>query len=163
MSLVRNAVEKNQLRSFGFRAFHQGLQKLVNVHELNFENLDREASVSLPGSPLVFRAVMRDLVLLEDTSRKDKNDLPIYEGDRVKAKVQNEFGSWEMLEGTVLFDDNKWGFAISFEQGSRLGLSGAVDEVEIIGNMFEYGGKRIQGTKKETGVNDGKTILPGSS
>ncbi len=155
MSLVRNAVEKNQLRTFGFRAFHRGLQKLVDVHELSFENLDREAQVSLPNSPVVFRAIMRDLVLLEDTSRRDKHDTPIYEGDIVRASVQNEFGSWEMMEGTVLFDDQKWGFGIDFEAGSSLPLTGAVDDVEIIGNMFNDE-KPIQSSKKRTRTPDGQ-------
>lgn len=131
---------------------------MVNVHELSFENLDKEAAVSLPDSKLVFRAIMRDLVLLEDTSRKDKNDTPIFEGDRIRAKVQNEFGSWEMLEGTVLFDEDKWGFGINFEQKSSLPLSGAVDEVEIIGNIFEQDAiQQLHETGKEI-----ETIKSGS-
>ena len=143
MSLIRNAVEKKQLRAFGFRAFHKGLNKVVDVHELSFENLDKEASVSLPDSSLVFKVIMRDLVLLEDTNRADKNNKQIYEGDIVRAKVQNAFGSWEMLEGPVLFNDASWGFSIDFEHKSKLPLTGIVDDIEIIGNIFDHGIQNI--------------------
>lgn len=137
-SLVRTSVERGLMRSFGFKAFHKLLKKIVNVHEMSFDGLDRDASVSIPGSNLIFRVTVRDLVLLEDTSRKDKNDNPIFEGDRVRAKVQNEYGSWEMLEGVVLFDEEKWGFSVDFERSWSANLSGLVDEVEIIGNIFEH-------------------------
>ena len=142
MSLVRNTPERGQTRSFGFRAYHKELKKLVRIHEVNFDSVENIATVSMLDESLpttAFRVHMKDLVLLEDTSRKDKNNKSIYEGDRVRAKVQNEFGSWEMLEGTVLFDENKWGFGVEFERKWNAALSGAVDEVEIIGNMFENG------------------------
>ena len=150
MSLVRNAVERGELRTFGFRAFHKVLQKLVDVHECSFDGLDKDASVSVPGSP-AFKTSMRDLVLLEDTSRKDKNGNPIYEGDRVRASVQNHFGSWEVMEGVVLFDNEKWGFTINFESGSKLPYTGMVDNVEVISNIFEqHGGTRIPASEDRT-------------
>lgn len=158
MALIRNAAERGQVRTFGFRAFHKGLQKLVHVHEANFDSLDNEAVVSLPGKsgfypqefPVsAFRTPMRDLVLLEDTSRRDKNNNQIYEGDRIRARVQNEYGSWENVEGVVLFDEGKWGFSVNFENGSGLPLTGVVDEVEIVGNIFEHAIQSLQGRSQE--------------
>jgi len=160
---MRDAVESGQLRTFGFRAFHRVLQELVDVHECSFDDLDKEASVSISGSSIMFKTPMRDLVLLEDTSRRDKNEKPIYEGDRVRARVQNLFGSWEMMEGVVLFDNEKWGFTINFESGSKLPYTGAVDNVEIIGNIFDYGGLGVSTRESETTPPDGETVLPGGS
>jgi len=110
---------------------------MVFVHSASFESPEGEAMVSLPESSLVFRAKMKEVQLLEDTSREDMNGSPIFEGDVVRAMVQNEYGSFEQLEGPVKFDEMHWGFLVEFENRNSFELSGLVSDVEIIGNMFD--------------------------
>lgn len=137
MSLLRRESMRDQNRTFGFRGFHTGMSRIVNVHSCNFDTLSGEAIVSLPEAKKKFTAKMRDLILLEDTSRIDMHGTPIYEGDLVEASVQNEFGSWEVLEGSVLFDEKKWGFSVEFSKNWDMEFSGQVMDVRVVGNVFD--------------------------
>lgn len=150
MSLTRQSPDGEQKRIFALRGFHRTLKRVVEVHSCSFDSLDSDAIVSLTGTEERFTVKMRDLVLLEHTNRSDVNGNPIFEGHRVRGEVENEYGSWEMLEGTVLFDDNKWGFSIMFdeEESWPRELTGLVSGIEIIGNIFEDGIQELQKTQE---------------
>lgn len=124
-------------RSANYRAYHEGMNKLVNVHTISLEGPDGDAMVSLPGTSLVFRVLMGDLQLLEDTSRDDMHGVAIFEGDIIQGMVQNEYGSFQKLRGPVLFDENHWGFSVNFPESGALPFSGLVADIEVVGNLFE--------------------------
>lgn len=161
MSLKRQSPDGEQTRIFALRGFYRPLKKVVEVHSCAFDSLDSEAIVSLTGSSERFPVKMRDLVLLEHTNRSDINGEPIFEGHIVRGEVENEYGSWEMLEGTVLFDDNKWGFSILFDEEQKWPheLTGLVSRIEIIGNIFEDDVQELQETQKTTRTDDRKGVL----
>jgi len=153
MPLLRNEKIRDRSRVFGYRAYHKGFGRVVNVHSCGFDSLDDSAVVSLPEDGLRYVTTVGELVLLEDTSRTDMFETPIYEGDEILADVENEFGSWEMIQGTVLFDEKKWGFAIDFE-GTCLPLTGRLQNIQVVGNSFDplFYEKSLPKAKKEAGT-----------
>lgn len=149
---MRTEKTKAESRSFGFRAYDSVLKTLVTVHACSFDSMDGEAAVSIIGSPVIFVTKMSNLTLLEHTSRQDVHGTPIYEGDIVRASVQNEYGSFEEREGPVLFNEYKWGFSVDFGENFALPLTGVVMDVEIVGNIFENAAyeEKVPSKKKRT-------------
>lgn len=137
MALTRHSPLGDQRRTFAMRAYYGTLGKVVDVYSCGFDSLDSEAEVAVLGTSISFRVPMRDLVLLEHTNREDSRGVPIYEGDRVRATAQNEYGSWEIMEGTVLFDEERWGFTIAFDVTWPRDLTGFMQNVEVVGTIFD--------------------------
>lgn len=153
MALLRDFPDQGLSRRMGYRAWHHGINKLVDVRSCSFESTGGEALVALPNQPkIAFRAYMRDLVLLEDTGRDDVKGNPIFEGDIVRASLQNEFGSFQIKEGPVFFDADKWGFLVEFDLDESIDITGIVVDAEVIGNIFETHAEPILLTDKSTTI-----------
>lgn len=137
MAIVRSSEQKNNRRIFGFRAWHHGLNKMVAVKSCDFEDLDGNAELIFRESGIPFSAKMHELVLLQDTNMSDKDGVVVYEGDIVIARVMNALGSSEEVVAEVVFDEDNWGYNLSFDVYSGLPLTGEMKVMKIIGNVFE--------------------------
>lgn len=136
MPLVRVS-QADDKRVFDFKAWHAGLDRMVKVKTCNFASLDGEAELVIPDTGVSFKAKMRELVLLQDTNLASRDNTPVFEGDVVQALVMNIFGSWEEVVGEVFFDDGEWGYSITPVSASALPLTGDLQILAVVGNVFE--------------------------
>lgn len=158
MAILRISADQKNKRIIGFRAWHRGLRQMVHVRSCNFDIADEQAEIITPFSQTTSIAQMKELVLLQDTNSYAADGRHVYEGDIIVVELENQFGSFERCIGEVAFDEVIWGYNVKLFSGSGLPLTGRINVLDIIGNVFqgideskqkEYGEqKRIQGGKK---------------
>lgn len=137
MTYVRRSTDGKHTRTIGFRAWHRGLRQMVHVSSANFDSMTEPAVIVLPGNPVAERAQMKELVLLQDTNSFDASGHPVFEGDIIVVELQNQFGSMERAIGEVIFDPVQWGYNVKLYAGSGLPLTGQINVLDIIGNVFQ--------------------------
>lgn len=123
-------------REVKFKAWHNKLHKMMDVHSFVFHDSSADAEVSEQNSKIFFRAKMNDITLLQNTNKLSYSGERVFEGDIVIVLVGNEFDSAEEAVGEVIYDDSSWGYNVRLYEHSGLRPTG-MDIVAVIGNVFE--------------------------
>ena len=131
------------MREIKFRAWHKIAEKMTEVH--SFTNIDYkdedEYKYVVTSEEAVDDGVCwkyRDIVLMQYTGLKDKNEKEIYEGDVIKIEVKKRNkGDFPNLKNyLVVFED----FSFSYKDNDghyATPLNIFIKGVEVISNIYE--------------------------
>ena len=88
------------------------------------------------GDGITYMVSAEDLVLMQSTGLKDKNDKEIFEGDIVRQVRTQPITENETITGVVIMIEGAWLIMNDCEQLASY-LWSETDENEIIGNIYE--------------------------
>lgn len=116
-----------------FRAWLKKEQKMDNYID-NISWLEDE--LYCIGDGITYMVSAEDLVLMQSTGLKDKNDKEIFEGDIVRQVRTQPITENETITGVVIMIEGAWLIMNDCEQLAS-DLWSETDENEIIGNIYE--------------------------
>ena len=116
-----------------FRAWLKKEQKMDNdVDHISW----LEDELYCIGDGITYMVSAEDLVLMQSTGLKDKNDKEIFEGDIVRQVRTQPTTENEVIIGVVTMLEGAWLIMNDCEQLAS-DLWSETDENEIIGNIYE--------------------------
>ncbi len=126
------------MREIKFRAWDRGSKRMLFPLEITFLNYGVKPSdgwVVARGENWKFDTTEdgndEDIIIMQYTGLKDKNENEIYEGDIVKVTLSDDGDKQEWMEAQVFFENGA--FKLVNES-----FSVSVDSVcEVIGNIYE--------------------------
>ena len=116
-----------------FRAWLKKEQKMDNeIDHISW----LEDELYCIGDGITYMVSAEDLVLMQSTGLKDKNDKEIFEGDIVRQVRTQPTTENEVIIGVVTMLEGAWLIMNDCEQLASY-LWSETDENEIIGNIYE--------------------------
>ena len=116
-----------------FRAWLKKEQKMDNyIDHISW----LEDELYCIGDGITYMVLAEDLVLMQSTGLKDKNDKEIFEGDIVRQVRTQPITENETITGVVIMIEGAWLIMNDCEQLASY-LWSETDENEIIGNIYE--------------------------
>lgn len=121
-------------RILKFRAWHQLTKEILPVETIDWDETQylTEVSAGYTWGEKFDPAKFSHLVLMQYTGLRDKNGKECYEGDKVKNRLTEHYG-------TVVYTDEFATFNVVDEKGKWVCSMGAMnsDGFEITGNIYE--------------------------
>ena len=124
------------MREIKFRAWDKYTEEMWNVETLHIEDEYVDLfKTNIYEKPLENPwAKISDVILMQYTGLKDKNDVEIYEGDIVEAYFWNDKLKPVKEKGFIGFKSGS--FIFNFGDGTWEYLDG-YDDIFIVGNIYE--------------------------
>ena len=125
------------MREYKFRCWDTENKEMLKVQELDFEDTFYGGRLSIRTDKYNDYFDMEDMVLMQYTGLKDKNEKEIYEGDIVKINDE--------IIAKVIWDNDYLGYFLyaneensidSFENGEQP-LYDYWGSIEVIGNIYD--------------------------
>lgn len=138
-------------REIKFRVWDVENKEMLEVQELDFEPTFYGGRIAIRPDQYNDYFDTEDMILMQYTGLKDKNGKEIYEGDIVKAYFKK--GAWKYndknycgykngevqycVDGFILYIENYK--EKIYPLSSFVNNDGNINELEVIGNVFERG------------------------
>ena len=125
------------MREIKFRAWDAENKEMLKVQELDFEDTFYGGRLSIRTDQYNDYFDMEDMILMQYTGLKDKNEKEIYEGDVVKFDYRQDENFEIVFEDGAFWIRSKYNEYVSLHEVIEICKRPNNWQIEVIGNIYD--------------------------